>query len=125
MTDNPKSTTGENLEQLLERVIFEAPITHRLREEWEEAKRTEKAVFDRVCHEEYERRLEYHQICQTPNPEETARRETNLCKILFQEELDGRLMVLWQDIMRRVRIVLADQAAEREETSGTGDNAGT
>jgi hypothetical protein len=118
-TPNPH-TTGETLEQLLERVIFEDPATHRLRDEWEESKRTEQEVFDRVCREEYERRVEYHQICQTPDPEETARRETNLCTILFQEELDGRLMVLWQDIMRRVRAVLADKGAEAEKTPGSG-----
>lgn len=114
MTNNDPHTTGVNLEQLLERVIFEDPATHKLRDQWEESKRTEQAVFDRVCQEEYERRLEYHQICQTPNPEEVARRETNLCKILFQEELDGRLWIIWQDIMRRVRAVLADKAAEAE-----------
>ena len=94
-------TTGETLEHLLERVIFEDPATHRLRDEWEELKRTERAVFDRVCIEEYESRLEYHQICQTPDPAAAARRETHLCTILFQEELDGRLAILWADITRR------------------------
>jgi hypothetical protein len=114
MTNHPH-TTGETLEQLLERIIFEDPVTHRLRDEWEQAKRTEQEVFERVCREEYERRLEYHQICQTPEPEATARRETHLCAILFQEELDGRLSILWADIMRRLQAVLANKAAEAEE----------
>jgi hypothetical protein len=115
MTDS--HTTGENLEQLLERIIFEDPATHRLRDEWEESKRTEQAVFERVCHEEYERRLKDQQIGQTLNPEETARRETNLCAILFREEREGRLWVIWQDILRRVRAVLADKKVAESEGS--------
>ncbi len=124
MTDNPPHTTGENLEQLLHRVIFKDPATHRLRDEWEEAKVTEQAVYDRVCREEYERRLEYHQICQTPDPEGAARRETHLCTILFQEELEGRLAVLWTDILRRVRGVLA-AASDGTPGTGSGDSPGT
>jgi hypothetical protein len=118
MTNHPH-TTGETLEQLLERVTFSDPATHRLRDEWEEAKRTEQAVFERVCHEEYESRLEYHQICQTPDAEVAARREVNLLRPLLREELDGRLMVIWQDIMRRVRAVLEDKAAEETPRSGS------
>ena len=121
-------TTGETLEQLLERVLFEDPATHRLRDEWEDVKRTERAVFDRVCREEYERRLEYHQICQTPDPEAVARRETHLCTILFQEELDGRLSILWADITRRLQAVLASKEAEgtpHAVARDTGDTAGS
>jgi len=91
MTDHTPTTIVESLEQLLNRVTFADPATHRLRDQWEEAKRTEQIVFDRVCREEYERRLEYHRICQTSNPAETARLKTNLCTILFREELDSRL----------------------------------
>lgn len=124
MTNHPH-TTGESLEQLLERVLFEDPATHRLRDEWEQTKRTEQEVFDRVCHEEYECRLEYHRICQSPDPEGTAQHEANLCRILFKEELDTRLAERWADIMRRVRAVLTDKNAERAETSDTRNGSGT
>ncbi len=45
-----------------------------------------------------------------------------LCKILFKEELDGRLMVTWQDILHRVRAVLENKTAEAED-SGSGDHS--
>ncbi len=128
MTDNDLPTIGETLEQILDRVIFKDPVTHRLRDEWEQTKRTEQEVFDRVCQEEYKRRVEYHQICQTPEPETTARRETHLCTILFSEELDQRLAIRWADILRRVQAVLADKAAEEEESpddEGTVSGGGT
>src|SRR5207248_5154541 len=80
MTDPRPHTAGETLDQLLERVIFVDPATHRLRGEWEETKRTQREVYERVCREEYERRLEYHRICRTPDPEAVARHEANLCK---------------------------------------------
>lgn len=51
MTNHPY-TTGETLEQLLERILFEEPATHHLRDEWEQTKRAEQEVFDRVCREE-------------------------------------------------------------------------
>jgi hypothetical protein len=121
MTDNPTPTTGETLTQLLERVLFEDPATHPLRDEWHEAQRTEQEVYERVCREEYERRLEYHQICQTPGPEETARRETNLCAILFKEELDARLMERWTDIQRRLRAVLESKKAAAEDVTSAQD----
>jgi hypothetical protein len=130
MTNHPH-TTGETLEQLLERILFEDPATHRLRDEWAETKRTEQEVFDRVCREEYECRLEYHRICQSPDPEAMARHETSLCRILFKEELDTRLAERWANITQRLRAVLADKTAERAETpdtgsgSDTGDNPGT
>jgi hypothetical protein len=69
MTDHTPHTTGETLDQLLERVIFANPATHPIRERWEETKRTEQAAFERVCREEYERRLRYHRICRSPDPE--------------------------------------------------------
>ena len=128
MTDNTPHTTGGTLEQLLERVTFADPATHRLRDEWEEAKKTEQAVFERVCHEEYESRLEYHQICQTPEPELVARREVNLLGPLLREELDGRLLVLWMDIVRRVNAVLASKSGNTEEiphAGNTGDTTST
>lgn len=123
MADNDPPTIGETLEQILDRVIFEDPATHRLRDEWEQTKRTEQEVFDRVCQEEYKRRVEYHQICQTPDPEEVAREEVRLLTPLLREELDERLMILWQDTLRRVRTVLADKAAEAEETPDTDSSA--
>jgi len=122
------TTIGESLEQLLDRITFADPATHRLRDQWEETKRAEQEVFDRVCREEYERRLEYHRICQAPNPEETARHETNLCTILFKEELDQRLAERWAETLRRVKAILTDKAAAAEDTPSTargGDTAGS
>lgn len=124
MTDHKPTTIGDTLEQVLERIIFEDPATHPLRERWEETKRIEQEVYDRVCREEYERRLEYHRICQTPEPERVARRQTDHCRILFQEELAERLAVRWADVLRRVRAVLADQAAASEEESDAATNTG-
>jgi hypothetical protein len=128
MTDHTPTTIGESLEQLLDRITFADPATHRLRDQWEETKRAEQEVFDRVCREEYEHRLEYHRICQTPNPEETARHETNLCTILFREELDQRLAERWAETLRRVKAVLADKAAAAEDSGSagsTGNSSGT
>lgn len=48
----------------------------------------------------------YHTICRTPNPEESARPETNLCKILFREELDARLAERWEIVRRKVEAML-------------------
>ena len=121
MTDHP-TPIGETLEETLERVIFSDPATYQLRDEWQETKRQEQAVFDRVCREEYERRLDYHRICQTPDPDRVARQQANLCKQLFREELDARLALRWADVLRRVQVVLADRAA-MEETPGTDSNA--
>ncbi|MFO0824967.1 MAG: hypothetical protein U0792_17910 [Gemmataceae bacterium] len=121
----PNQPTGETLEQFIERVIFEHPATHALREQWETTKQTERDLFERVCREEYEYRLNYHQICQTPNLEETTRRETALCTLLFQEELEQRLFVRWNDILRRVRAVLADvNAADETPDPGDQDSSG-
>jgi hypothetical protein len=121
MTDhNHPTTIGETLEQVMERVIFADPATHRLRDEWEETRRQEQAVYERVCREEYERRLEYHRICRTSNPEQAAQRQTDHCTILFQEELAERLALRWADILRRVQAVLADRAAELAEEADTG-----
>ncbi len=123
MTDHKPTTIGDTLEQVLERVIFEDPATHRLRDEWHETKRVEQAVYDRVCREEYERRLDYHRICQTPDPDQVAWQQANLCKQLFREELDSRLALRWADVLRRVQTVLADKAAAGSaETPGTGSD---
>ena len=118
-------TIGATLEQLVEAAVFSDPATAKLRAEWEETKRTEQEVFDRVCREEYERRLDYHRICQTPDPEGTARHETNLCKILFREELDERLTERWATIQRRVCAVLEDRAAESGEQHDSGSAGGS
>ena len=123
MTTPTPRTIGATLEQLVEAAVFSDPATAKLRAEWEETKRTEQEVFDRVCREEYERRLDYHRICQTPDPEGTARHETNLCKILFGEELDERLAERWATIQRRVRTVLEDRAAESDESADGGHAA--
>jgi hypothetical protein len=125
MTDPQPTPIGETLEQVLERVIFEDPATHGLRDEWEQTKQQEQEVYDRVCREEYERRLECHRICQTPNPERIARQEIDLCTILFREELEGRLAVRWSDILRRVQAVLEDKSAQTAEIPDTGDGART
>jgi hypothetical protein len=71
------SETPVNLTELLESVIFEGddPRIQKLKGEWEEAQRTEQRVFERVLEECYEQRLDYHQICRTPNPEEAARND--------------------------------------------------
>jgi hypothetical protein len=130
MTTPTPHTIGATLEQLVEMAVFSDPATAKLRAEWEQTKRTEQEVFDRVYREEYERRLDYHRICQTPDPEGTARHETNLCKILFREELDDRLAERWATIQRRVRAVLEDKHGEQGDTprgqgSGEGNGAGT
>lgn len=124
MTSHPH-TTGETLEQILDRIIFEDPATHRLRDEWEQTKRIEQEVFERVCREEYETRLEYHRICQTPEPEAVASRETNLCTILFREELAARLTERWAGIYRRVQAVLAAKTAESEGAPPPGGGSCT
>jgi len=127
MTDRTPHTTGETFDQLLERVIFADPATHPIRDRWEETKRTEQEAFNRVCREEYEQRLKYHRICQSPDPEGTARRETNLCMPLFREELDQRLAERWAETLRRVRAVLMNRTAEVEDGAqdrDTGDGMG-
>lgn len=123
-TPNPH-TTGETLEQLLERVIFEDPATHALRDEWVRTKAEEQAVFERVCREEYEGRKMYHEICKTPDPEVVARHEANLLRPMLKEELDARLAERWEIIRRKVAAVLADKSASSDETPGTGSASDT
>jgi hypothetical protein len=106
VTDPASDTHGETLEQLLERVVFEDPATHSLRDRWEEAKRAEQETFDRICRAEYDHRLEYHRVLGTPDPEAAARREAALSAILFREELDRRLAGRWADILREVDAIL-------------------
>lgn len=103
MPDQEPHTIGPTLEQLLDRALFSDPATHPIRDEWERTKAEEQAVYARICEEEYQRRLKYHRICQTPNPEGVARSETNLCAILFQEELEARLAERWAIVLQRVR----------------------
>jgi hypothetical protein len=127
MTEPTLTPIGEPLTKLLERVLFADPATHPIRDRWEEARRAEQETFDRVCREEYERRLKYYRICQSPDPEGTARLETDLCKPLFRDELEQRLAERWADTLRRVKAVLADKAAAAEDSgsaASTGDSSG-
>ncbi len=106
MSTNQPNSIGPTLEQLLEQVIFSDPATHPIRDEWERTKAEEEAIFERVCHEQYEERLEYHRICRTPNAEGEARREANLLRPMLKEELDARLAERWAIVLRKVRAVL-------------------
>jgi hypothetical protein len=106
MTDPTPKPTGQTLEQLLHEVLFADPDTHPIKADWEETVRQEEAAFERVCQERYEHQLEYHRICLTPNPEEVARWETDLCKPMWKEELDARLAEGWEIVLRKVRAVL-------------------
>lgn len=127
MTDPTPNTTGESMEQLLERVTFEDPATHRLRDQWEETRREVQALFEKGCTEEYERRLDYYRICGEPDAVERARREAALIRPMLAEEREQRLALVWADILRRVQAVLADKAAaaENSDSAGsTGDNSG-
>jgi hypothetical protein len=121
-------TIGPTLEQLLHQVLFEDPATHPLRDEWERTKAEEEAVFERVCAEQYEQRLEYHRICRSPNPEREARREVTLLRPMLREELDARLAERWALVLRKVRAVLAAKADESPGTGSagsSGDSSGT
>ena len=52
MTNYTPNTIGESLEQLIERVTFTDPATHRIRAQWEETKRDVQALFEKACAEE-------------------------------------------------------------------------
>lgn len=118
-------TTGQSLEQMLDGVIFADPATHPLRDEWERTKAEEQAVFERVCQEQYEQRLEYHRVCRTPDAEGEARREANLLRPMLREELDARLTERWALVLRKVRAVLADRCADSDATPDSGSAPGT
>jgi hypothetical protein len=127
MTNHPH-TTGETLEDLLERVTFEDPATHRIREEWEETKREVQALFEHACTEQYQLRLDFHRTCGDPDAEELARREAALIRPMLAEEREQRLALVWSQILRRVEAVLADKAAEAEDSgsgASRGDRSGT
>jgi hypothetical protein len=106
MNENDPQPIGRDLEKIVDDVVFTDPDTHPLRDEWERTKAEEEAAFARVCREEYEGRVMYHKICQTPNPEAEAWREVNLCKPVWQEVLDARLWERKQIILRKVSAVL-------------------
>ncbi len=128
MPDNHPHTIGPTLEQLLDSVIFSDPATRNIRDEWERTKAEEQAVFERVCDEQYELRLEYHRICRTPNAEEEARREATLLRPMLREELDARLAERWAIVLRKVQAVLADRAEKRADSGSgarSGDSSGT
>ncbi len=115
MTENdPTPGAGETLEEMLERVIFADPVTHRLRDEWEATKREVQQLFEKACREQYEEQLESHQICRAPNAEEQARAKASALRIFLIEERDRRLASIWADILRRVEAVLGDKEAQTE-----------
>jgi hypothetical protein len=116
---------GPTLEQLLDQVVFTDPATHSLREEWEQTKAEEQAAFERVCQEQYEQRLVYHRICQSPQPEAEARGEANLLRPMLKEELDARLTERWSIVLRRVQAVLADKRSGTGEEPDTGSASGS
>ncbi|MCI0703390.1 MAG: hypothetical protein L0241_20110 [Planctomycetia bacterium] len=124
-------STGENLEELLERIIFADPVTHRIREEWKATKREAQELFERACREQYEVRLDYHRTCAVPNAEELAAQDAALIRPMLEEEKEQRLALLWMQILRRVNDVLADKATESVDApdtssaQGTGDTSGT
>lgn len=126
-TPNPH-TTGETLEQMLERVVFEDPATHRIRMEWEETKREVHALFEKACTEQYEIRLDYHRTCGEPDAEEQALREAALIRPMLAEEREHRLALVWAEILRRVEAVVADKAADAGDSgsdASRGDTSGT
>ena len=125
MTTHNPPTTGETLEQMIERITFEDPVTHRIREEWEETKREVQDLFERACAEQYEMRLDYHRTCAAPDAEEQARREESLIRPMLAEERERRLVLVWSEILRRIRAVLAEKAAAADETQDTGSAPGS
>jgi hypothetical protein len=126
MTNHP-TTIGEPLEQVLERVVFADPLTHRIREEWEETKREVQALFERDCTEQYELRLNYHRACGEPNAVELSRQEAALIRPMRAEEREHRLALVWAEILRRAQALMAenaDVAAEDAPCTDGGDDAG-
>lgn len=123
MTEHELTPIGETLEQVLERAIFMDPVTHRIRDEWEETKREVQALFITACAEEYERRLNFYHTCGESDAQERARRETALIRPLLAEEREQRLALVWARILQRVQAVLADKAAE-DESNGSGASSG-
>jgi len=116
--DNPKPTRGETLEELIERVSFADPVTHKIRAEWEATKREVEDLFQRACSEKYEDRLTYHLICETPDPEQQAKADVSALRILLMEERDRRLAGNWEDILRRVKAVLDAKPDRDGESTG-------
>jgi len=101
----------ETIEQIVERVTFSDPdprIQH-LKGIWEDAKAQERHVFNQICRQEYIQRLECHRVLGTPNPEEVAKREADLCALLFREEMEARLDERWAAMQRRVAAVLEEK----------------
>ena len=98
------------IDAVIDQVIFSDPDprVQKLKEEWEAEQRREREAFERVCREEYDRRLDYHRICQTRNPATEARKEVNLCKPVWEVELKERLGIIWSGVVMRVAQVLED-----------------
>ena len=131
MTDPTPHTTGTTLDQLvdeIERITFADPVTHPLREQWEETKREVQALFEAACAEEYERRLNEYRACGTPDAEERARREADLIRPMLEEERERRLALVWAEVLRQVKAVLAQKAGAAHpggRAASTGDSSGT
>lgn len=127
MTTPTPHTTGETLEQLLDRVVFENPDprVQRLKAIWENAKREAEDLFERASAEQYEDRLDCYRTCGESNAEELAQRDAGLLRLLLREEKEKRLTAIWTDILRRVEAVLADTNAKSEQTPDSGSVGGT
>lgn len=110
MTDHDPPSAGETLEELLERVTFDNPDPRikRLKEIWTAAKAEAAALFQRAADETLAECREYYAICQTPNGEQVAQAETALLRQKLIEEREQRLAEIWNDICRRVNLVLEE-----------------
>ena len=73
----------------------------------------------------YERRLDYYRTCGEPDADERARQEASLIRPLLAEERERRLALVWGEILRRVKAVLADRPAASEDSPCTGSDGDT
>lgn len=71
------------------------------------------------------RRSLYHAILKTPDAEETARREANLCGILFMEDRDRKLAAIWNEVVAKVKAELAKKECFRQHFAGTDGSHGS
>jgi hypothetical protein len=127
-TNSTPNTTGTTLDQLvaeLERITFADPATHQLREQWEDTKREVQALFETACTEEYEGRLGAYRAAGAPDAEERARREADLIRPMLEEERERRLTMVWAEVLRRVKAVLAGKDATPESGGSTDCSATT
>ena len=106
----------ETLDDLLDHVVFADPDPRiqRMKGVWEEAKSKAKELHTLADRTNYESRLDYYRICHTTNPEECARSDASLLRIMLDEECEARMATIWKDITRRVSAILEDLKDERE-----------